>query len=54
MKLARRLGEFEYDERQTFRGWLHRITENAVIDFLREQRTKGGGREIANGLEMLE
>jgi len=54
VKLARRMGAFEYDESLTFRGWLRRITENAVIDFLRERRAKGGGQQVADGLELLE
>ena len=40
VKLARRLGEFEYDPSQTFRGWLRRVTENTIIDFLRARRQK--------------
>jgi len=40
LKLARRLGEFEYDPKQSFRGWLRRVTENAIIDFFRDQKEK--------------
>lgn len=42
LKLARHLGTFQYDPKLTFRGWLRRITENAVSDFLRTQKIKGG------------
>ncbi len=36
VKLAKQLGSFDYQARLTFRGWLRRITENAVTDFFRE------------------
>ncbi|MCA9063794.1 MAG: sigma-70 family RNA polymerase sigma factor [Planctomycetaceae bacterium] len=41
LKLANRLGSFEYDPQMTFRGWLRRTTENAVIDFFRERKSRG-------------
>ncbi len=28
---------FTYDPAQTFRGWLRRVVENAIVDFLRQQ-----------------
>jgi len=40
LKLSRRLGSFEYDPSQSFRGWLRRVTENALIDFAREGRNQ--------------
>jgi len=40
LKLTRRLGELDYDRKQTFRGWLRRVTENAIIDFMRDQKQK--------------
>ena len=55
VKLAKRLGDFEYDEKLTFRGWLRRITENAVTDYFRQLRgAERSGRHIADGLAALE
>lgn len=51
IRLAKSLGSFEYDQTQTFRGWLRRITENAVIDFFRQRRSRG---RISVGYELLE
>lgn len=41
LKLARHLGSFEYDGAGTFRGWLRRVTENALVDFQRAKGTRG-------------
>lgn len=38
LKLARHLGTFEYNPQLTFRGWLRRVAENAVLDFLRQRK----------------
>ena len=57
VKLARHLCDFEYDESLSFRGWLRRVTENAIKDYLREgqQSVKGeGGSEILKQLEAVE
>ena len=55
VKLAKRLGAFEYDQRQTFRGWLRRVTENAVTDYFRQLRnTEGEGKRVKDGLAVLE
>lgn len=51
LRLAKRLSTFEYDQQQTFRGWLRRITENAVTDFFRHRRAHGG---IPVGIEALD
>ena len=40
-KLAIRLETFDYDPSMTFRGWLRRITENAVVDFFRDRQSRG-------------
>ena len=53
LKLAVRLGEFEYDQSQSFRGWLRRITENAVMDFFRQRKARGAGQHAADALERL-
>ncbi|MEZ6061738.1 MAG: RNA polymerase sigma factor [Planctomycetaceae bacterium] len=38
-KLARQLRTFDYDASQSFRGWLRRITQNALADFWRDRRS---------------
>ena len=37
IKLARHLGTFDYEPNLSFRSWLRRITENAIIDFVRSR-----------------
>ena len=37
LRIAKKFGEFDYDPKQSFRGWLRRVTENAVIDFVRKR-----------------
>ena len=37
-RLAKQMEKFDYDSDQSFRGWLRRITENAVRDFIKSQR----------------
>ncbi len=38
LKLAGHMRAFEYDSKQSFRGWLRRLTENAIIDFFRAKK----------------
>jgi len=38
VRLARALKTFKYNPELTFRGWLRRVTENALADFFREKR----------------
>jgi RNA polymerase sigma factor (sigma-70 family) len=38
IELADRMRTFEYDPERTFRGWLRRLCESRVIDFLRQRR----------------
>ncbi|WP_197999938.1 RNA polymerase sigma factor [Gimesia alba] len=38
LKLARHLGTFEYNPQLTFRGWLRRVAENSILDFLRQKK----------------
>lgn len=37
LRIAKKFGEFDYDAKQSFRGWLRRVTENAVIDHIRKR-----------------
>jgi RNA polymerase sigma-70 factor (ECF subfamily) len=39
IELANRMKTFQYDPSRTFRGWLRRLCESRVIDFLRQRRT---------------
>ncbi|MEW4491088.1 sigma-70 family RNA polymerase sigma factor [Thalassoglobus sp. JC818] len=38
LRLAKYIEKFDYDTDQSFRGWLRRITENSVRDFVKSQR----------------
>jgi RNA polymerase sigma-70 factor (ECF subfamily) len=40
LRLAKHMCNFHYDPSRTFRGWLRRITENAVKDFIRSRKRK--------------
>ncbi|MCA8999754.1 MAG: sigma-70 family RNA polymerase sigma factor [Planctomycetaceae bacterium] len=54
IKLVRRLCDFEYHSQLSFRGWLRRVTENAIIDFHREQRVRNADRLNPRLCELLE
>ncbi|MCA9138140.1 MAG: sigma-70 family RNA polymerase sigma factor [Planctomycetales bacterium] len=54
VKLARKLGSFQYDRNQSFRGWLRRVTENALTDFFRERQDLADGSVILEQLGKLE
>jgi len=38
IELADRMRTFHYDPNRTFRGWLRRVCESRVVDFLRQRR----------------
>ncbi len=38
IELAERMKTFHYDPNRTFRGWLRRMCESRVIDFLRQRQ----------------
>jgi RNA polymerase sigma factor (sigma-70 family) len=38
IELANRMKTFEYDPSRTFRGWLRRLCESRVLNFLRQRR----------------
>lgn len=54
IKLSRQMGSFEYQSNLTFRGWLRRITENAITDFFRELRAEKRASEIQAELDQLD
>jgi RNA polymerase sigma factor (sigma-70 family) len=45
LRLAQKLGAFNYDPSRSFRGWLRTVTQNALTDFLadRKRRCSGSG-----------
>lgn len=52
--VARRLGTFRRDgRRDTFRGWLRRITENAIRDHFRRKRKSVDGAGGSDAKEQL-
>jgi RNA polymerase sigma-70 factor (ECF subfamily) len=56
-KLAQKLGTFEYDPTQRFRGWLKTVTHHALSDFVTARRRAGevsGSDEVAAVLDSLE
>ena len=57
VKLAQKLGSFQYDPSQRFRGWLKTITYHALSDYVQARRRPGqggGGDEVTQVLESLE
>jgi RNA polymerase sigma factor (sigma-70 family) len=40
-ELADRMRTFQYDPKGTFRGWLRRVCDSRVIDFLRQRHAQG-------------
>jgi len=48
LRIAKKFGEFDYDPKKSFRGWLRRVTENAVIDLIRKR-----DKEHKNGSGVL-
>ena len=68
IRLSRYIERFQYDAKQSFRGWLRRVTENAIRDFARDeakQPARGGSsvhsilqtepnrRDLADALEQV-
>jgi RNA polymerase sigma factor (sigma-70 family) len=47
LKLFRRLRTFEYDPKQSFRGWLWKVVHDAWVDFLAERN-----RGVATGADL--
>src|SRR6059058_4467466 len=56
VKLAQKLGSFDYDPERRFRGWLKTITTHALSDYLAARRRPGQGsggavEEVLSSLE---
>ena len=62
IELADRMRTFQYDPNRTFRGWLRRVCDSRVIDFLRQRQTvsflslsdRDGEREAATGAASID
>src|SRR5262249_4645650 len=57
VKLAQKMGTFEYDPARRFRGWLKTITHHALSDFVEARRKPGQGTRddaVAGVLDSLE
>lgn len=55
LRLAKHMGKFDYDSRQSFRGWLRRVTENAVRDFAKSRsHDASGGTAILQKLNEVQ
>ena len=54
LRLAQKLGAFNYDPSRSFRGWLRTVTQNALADFLaaRKRQCSGSGDDAV--LEQLQ
>lgn len=53
MKLAKHFERFEYDPSQSFRGWLRRVTENAIKDYVASHRRRDQGLGGSSILSLL-
>ena len=53
VRLARALKTFEYNPELTFRGWLRRVTENALSDFFRDKQRRAMMKQSNDLLETL-
>jgi len=54
LKLSRRLGSFQYDTTKSFRAWLRRVTENAIVDYVRERNKSIHTADGENIYELLQ
>lgn len=53
IKVAKHIHRFDYDESQTFRGWLRRITENAIVDYHRAEGRERHSDRVDDGWSIL-
>ena len=54
IRIVRVSKRFRYDPAGSFRGWLRRVTENAVVDFFRSRRDSGRSLSIdADGRDLV-
>ena len=54
LRLAQKLGTFQYDPARSFRGWLRTVTQNALADFLADRRRQCSGSGDDAVLEQLQ
>ena len=53
LRLAQKLGTFQYDPSRSFRGWLRTITQNALADFLADRKRQCSGSGDDEVLDQL-
>ena len=54
LRLAQKLGTFQYDPSRSFRGWLRTVTQNALADFLADRKRQCSGSGDDEVLEQLQ
>lgn len=54
LKLAKQFGRFEYDPKRSFRGWLRTVTENAISDFVKNQKSRDHMHDVQDFLLTIE
>jgi RNA polymerase sigma factor (sigma-70 family) len=57
LRLAQKLGTFQYDPSRSFRGWLRAVTQNALAAFLAERKRRcsaTGDDEVLAQLESVQ
>jgi RNA polymerase sigma factor (sigma-70 family) len=54
LRLAQKLGAFQYDPSRSFRGWLRTVTQNALADFLADRKRQCPGSGDDRVLKQLE
>jgi RNA polymerase sigma factor (sigma-70 family) len=53
LKLAKHFEKFEYDRTLSFRGWLRRVTENAIKDYLRSRSAREQGQGGTSAVNLM-
>jgi RNA polymerase sigma-70 factor (ECF subfamily) len=54
LRLARKIGSFNYDPARSFRGWLRTMTQHALADFLADRKRQCSGSGDDRVLEQLQ
>lgn len=54
VRMTSALSRFDYDESLSFRGWLRRVTENAIVDLFRERGRTAGDPRARETYQILE
>jgi RNA polymerase sigma-70 factor (ECF subfamily) len=54
LRLAQKLGTFQYDQSRSFRGWLRTVTHNALASYLADRKRQCSGSGDDAVLEQLQ